>query len=70
MDLSPWLSKSMNGAADDSPESEYALAQTLLDAGVGLHPREEHAERPGYFRLVFSQPREVLEEGLRRSVAI
>jgi len=46
--------------------SEYGLAQRLLDAGVGLHPCEEHFDHPGYFRLVFSQERDVLEEGLKR----
>lgn len=39
----------------------------MLAAGVGLHPGEEHAEKPGQFRLVFaSQDRETLAVGLKR----
>ena len=65
IDLSPWLPVNSTNWTD-SREQEYALAQKLLDGGVGLHPCEEHWEEPGYFRLVFSQPRDVLDEGLRR----
>lgn len=46
------------------------LAQKLLDGGVGVQPCEEHGELKGHFRFVFSQKREVLEEGLRRLVNI
>lgn len=63
INLSPWLQQSEKKGAN---ESEYELAQRLLDAGVGLHPCEEHFEKPGYFRLVFSQEKHVLEEGLKR----
>jgi 1-aminocyclopropane-1-carboxylate synthase len=65
INLSPWLQAKSPESAD-LREQEYALAQRLLDGGVGLHPCEEHGEEPGHFRLVFSQPREVLDEGLRR----
>jgi len=44
------------------------LAQKLLDAGVGLHPCEEHNEERGWFRLVFSQEKDILEVGLKRYV--
>jgi 1-aminocyclopropane-1-carboxylate synthase len=65
IDLSPWLPvKSLEST--DLREREYTLAQRLLDGGVGLHPCEEHWEVPGHFRLVFSQRRDVLDEGLRR----
>ncbi len=47
-------------------EKERALSNRLLDAGVFLAPGEEKAEEPGWFRLVFSQTRGDLEEGLRR----
>ncbi|OAA55005.1 Pyridoxal phosphate-dependent transferase, major domain protein [Niveomyces insectorum RCEF 264] len=62
IDLSPWL----EGPATDGHDREYSLAQKLLDAGVGLHPCEEHADTEGQFRLVFSQEREILTEGLKR----
>lgn len=45
---------------------EFALAQKLLDEGVFLHPGEEHAANPGWFRLVFTQDEDILREGLRR----
>lgn len=65
IDLSPWLrGKSEKDQSGNEPE--YELAQRLLDGGVGLHPCEEHNELPGHFRLVFSQEKEVLEEGLER----
>ena len=65
IDLSPWLPERSSKEAD-LREQEYALAQRLLDGGVGLRPCEEHWEEPGHFRLVFSQPREDLEQGLQR----
>ncbi len=61
IDLSPWLPHGLEGK-----EREYALAQRLLDGGVGLHPCEEHNVKPGWFRLVFSLERELLVEGLKR----
>ncbi|KAF2667800.1 putative aspartate aminotransferase [Microthyrium microscopicum] len=66
IDLSPYLSgnSSVSMSASDNPE--FDLAQKLLDAGVGLHPREEHWEKPAFFRLVFTQERHVLQEGLNR----
>lgn len=47
-------------------EREYALAQKLVDAGVFLHPGEEHSKDVGWFRLVFSQEEDILKEGFRR----
>ncbi|CRG88865.1 hypothetical protein PISL3812_05900 [Talaromyces islandicus] len=70
IDLSPWLVESSNGQQIGENDAEYALAQRLLDGGVGLHPCEEHGESRGHFRLVFSQEKEVLEEGLRRLVHV
>lgn len=66
IDLSPWLEKPSNNST--RRDREFILAQQMLDAGVGLHPGEEHAEKEGQFRLVFSEEREILAEGLRRYV--
>ncbi|PLB50201.1 1-aminocyclopropane-1-carboxylate synthase [Aspergillus steynii IBT 23096] len=66
VDLSPYLS---DGPAS-SQGREFALAQKFLDAGVFLHPGEEHAKTPGWFRLVFSQEGDVLREGLRRMIGV
>ena len=63
IDLSPYL------PADEgisSREREFALAQRFVNAGVFLHPGEEHSKDVGWFRLVFSQEEETLKEGLRR----
>ncbi|KAG4443653.1 hypothetical protein IFR05_000839 [Cadophora sp. M221] len=67
IDLSPWLPAKSNNEQPDS-EREFSLAQKLLDTGVGVHPCEEHGEIPGHFRLVFSQDRDTLTEGLERLV--
>lgn len=62
VDLSPFLPK------DDRSdrEREFILAQKLLDAGIFLHPGEEHSKDAGWFRLVFSNDEPALQEGLRR----
>ncbi|KKA23054.1 1-aminocyclopropane-1-carboxylate deaminase [Rasamsonia emersonii CBS 393.64] len=49
-------------------KAEFALAQRLLDAGVFLHPGEEHGPKRGWFRLVFSQEEDVLRKGLNRMI--
>lgn len=61
IDLSPHLD-----SAERFPE--FALAQKLKDAGVFLHPREEHLLQPGWFRLVYTQDPRTVSEGLRRYV--
>ncbi|KAL5355193.1 1-aminocyclopropane-1-carboxylate synthase [Aspergillus floccosus] len=66
VDLSPYLPK----GAQTAQEKEFTLAQRFLDAGVFLHPGEEHSKTPGWFRMVFSQDEEVLEEGLRRIISV
>ncbi|KAJ5168002.1 uncharacterized protein N7482_003596 [Penicillium canariense] len=66
IDLSPFL-------PDDGVsvrEREFALAQKLVDAGVFLHPGEEHSKDAGWFRLVFSHDENTLEEGLRRLLSV
>ena len=63
VDLSPYIPA--DGAL--SPRNrEFALAQRLVDAGVFLHPGEEHSRDIGWFRLVFSQEEDTLKEGLDR----
>ncbi|KPM41988.1 hypothetical protein AK830_g4599 [Neonectria ditissima] len=62
VDLSPYLPAELGGEAN----AEFALARKLMDAGVFLHPREEHSSRPGWFRLVYTQDPETVTEGLRR----
>ncbi|KAJ5567671.1 Pyridoxal phosphate-dependent transferase major region subdomain 2 [Penicillium sp. DV-2018c] len=63
IDLSPYLPT----AGGMTPrEREFTLAQKFVDAGVFLHPGEEHSKEVGWFRLVFSQEEETLKEGLRR----
>ena len=57
-DLSPYLMQ-------DTEDAEFNLAQRFLDAGVFLHPKEEHGER-GWFRMIFTQDRSTIVEGLRR----
>lgn len=62
IDLSPYLE-----GEDIAPKQrEFGLAQRILDAGVFLHPGEEHSKDVGWFRLVFSQDEGTLKEGLRR----
>lgn len=62
IDLSPFLPKD----GSTIQEREFALAQKFVDAGVFLHPGEEHGKEAGWFRFVFSQDEETLKEGLRR----
>lgn len=57
-DLSPYL---IQGTAD----AEFDLSQRLLDGGVFLHPKEEHGER-GWYRMVYTQEKRIVAEGLRR----
>jgi aspartate/methionine/tyrosine aminotransferase len=59
IDLSPYLS-------DKERFPEFALAAKLDKAGVFLHPKEEHALEPGWFRLVYTQDPRTITEGLKR----
>ena len=47
-------------------EQELALAQRFLDAGVVLHPGEEHGKHIGWFRMVYTQPEDILSVALDR----
>lgn len=62
VDLSPWLGRE----GGSQLEREIELAERFLEKGVLLQPGEEHSVRVGWFRLVFTMEREVVEEGLRR----
>lgn len=62
INLSPYLPKDLNGEEN----AEFALAKKLQEAGVFLHPREEHSTRPGWFRLVYTHDPRMVTEGLRR----
>ncbi|CDM37894.1 unnamed protein product [Penicillium chrysogenum] [Penicillium roqueforti FM164] len=67
IDLSPYLPR------DDylTPRNrEFSLAERLVDAGVFLHPGEEHSRDIGWFRLVFSQEEEILQEGFNRLLSV
>jgi len=63
VDLSPWLREDV-GQGKEVREQE--LAQRVLDEGVFLQPGEEHALETGWFRLIYTVERRVMDEGLRR----
>jgi aspartate/methionine/tyrosine aminotransferase len=67
IDLSPYLPPDSSGLS--KLEREFALAEKLLDGGVFLHPGEEHALEPGWFRLVYTEDPLVVQEGVKRYVA-
>ncbi|KND89876.1 1-aminocyclopropane-1-carboxylate synthase-like protein 1 [Tolypocladium ophioglossoides CBS 100239] len=62
IDLSPFLPEDLDG----EPNAEFALAKKLRNAGVFLHPREEHSLKPGWFRMVYTQDPEIVTEGIKR----
>ncbi|KAM3501178.1 hypothetical protein MY11210_009412 [Beauveria gryllotalpidicola] len=51
---------------DGEENAEFALAKKALAAGVFVHPTEEHANKPGWFRLVYTQDPDMVTEGIRR----
>ncbi|GLA68676.1 hypothetical protein AtubIFM55763_005418 [Aspergillus tubingensis] len=67
IDLSPYLPKD---TSDSTSPPEFTLAQKFVNAGVFLHPCEEHGNIPGWFRLVYAQEEDVLREGLRRMIGV
>ncbi|KAJ0166684.1 1-aminocyclopropane-1-carboxylate synthase-like protein 1 [Colletotrichum tanaceti] len=76
VDLSPWLPPPPPPPLPPSPpreeryatdqEREFALAEKILEAGVFLHPCEEHCLAPGWFRVVYTQSQDIIGEGLKR----
>ncbi|KAH7386627.1 pyridoxal phosphate-dependent transferase [Phaeosphaeria sp. MPI-PUGE-AT-0046c] len=47
-------------------ERECMLAQKMLEVGVFLHPGEEHGVREGWYRIVYTLDKRVVEEGMER----
>jgi 1-aminocyclopropane-1-carboxylate synthase len=70
IDLSPWLRIKDEDGEEKKKLAEQALAQRILEGGVSVQPGEEHFDRPGWFRIVFSYEREVLKVGLKRYVTL
>ncbi|CAJ2500694.1 Uu.00g035470.m01.CDS01 [Anthostomella pinea] len=66
VDLSPYLKK---GSSPGQEDPDFAIARKLMDAGVFLHPLEEHGPS-GWFRVVFTQDPRTVTEGLRRLKAV
>ncbi|OBT68851.1 hypothetical protein VE03_02044 [Pseudogymnoascus sp. 23342-1-I1] len=64
MDLSRFLPPADGGQTDT--EREKNLTDRLLEGGVFLNAGAEWAERPGWFRLIFSDEKGKVEEGVRR----
>ncbi|KAF7550486.1 hypothetical protein G7046_g8001 [Stylonectria norvegica] len=62
VDLSPYLPSDLDGEVN----CEFALAKKLKNAGVFLHPKEEHSLEKGWFRMVYTQDPRTVTEGLRR----
>ncbi|CRK48741.1 hypothetical protein BN1723_008188 [Verticillium longisporum] len=69
IDLAPWLPPE-GKVYDTTQQREFALAEKLVEGGVFLHPGEEHALEAGKFRLVYTQQRPVITEGLKRLDAV
>ncbi|KAH7359711.1 pyridoxal phosphate-dependent transferase [Pyrenochaeta sp. MPI-SDFR-AT-0127] len=67
IDMSPFLPLGAPGAAAlTDAQKEIGLAERLLRSGLVLQPGEEHGVAVGWFRVVFTMERGVVEEGLRR----
>ncbi|CCD34844.1 hypothetical protein BofuT4_uP098200.1 [Botrytis cinerea T4] len=65
IDLSPFL-EIQDRDNEDLWEAEKMLSSKLLKAGIEMSTGfAYHNEKPGWFRIIFSVEREVLEEGLR-----
>jgi len=63
IDLSPWLEEDLG---QGRKKREQELAGRALEKGLFLQPIEEHAVEVGWFRVVYTLEKRVLEEGLRR----
>jgi 1-aminocyclopropane-1-carboxylate synthase len=64
IDLSAYLPP--EGKGKSIFERECMLAQKFVDGGIFLQPGEEHAVRPGWFRVVYTMDRGMVEIGLQR----
>ncbi|KFZ19091.1 hypothetical protein V502_03817 [Pseudogymnoascus sp. VKM F-4520 (FW-2644)] len=65
IDLSRFLPPA-DGRTDT--ERENILGDRLLEGGIFLNPGAEWAEKPGWFRLIFSNEKGKVEEGVRRLI--
>lgn len=69
VDLGPFLS--FKDADDNGWEAEKNLVSAITDAGVPLASgRAYQAERPGWFRVLFTVDKDSLEEALKRYLHI
>lgn len=64
VDFNGYLPPRERGLSDR--EREIRFAEKCIEGGVFFHPGEEKSVRPGWFRMVFTMERKVVEEGLRR----
>ncbi|KAJ4366787.1 hypothetical protein N0V83_007312 [Neocucurbitaria cava] len=64
VDFNGYLPPREGGLSDR--EREIKFAEKCIEGGVFLHPGEEKNVRSGWFRMVFTMERKVVEEGLRR----
>jgi 1-aminocyclopropane-1-carboxylate synthase len=65
VNLRKWLPP-QGGDAMTGFEKECKLAERCVEGGVFLQPGEEHAVEPGWFRIVYTMEREVVQVGIRR----
>ncbi|KAH6668473.1 acc synthase [Halenospora varia] len=69
VDLAPYLSS--RGVDDAGWEAEKKLANGITEAGVPLASGLKYqAERPGWFRILFTVEKDSLEEALKRIIQI
>lgn len=65
-----WIDLSAYLPPDDGKKSalerECMFAQKCVDAGIFLQPGEEHSIRPGWWRIVYTMDKEMVEIGLGR----
>ena len=68
VDLQPYLPKESSGKPiEDEWQREDTLAQRLIENGVFLTPGQGlSSERPGWFRVIFSQDERAIQAGLER----
>lgn len=66
VDLSDHLPRDCDGEVN----AEFALAKLLVRGRVFLHPQEEHGNKPGWFRLVYTQDADIVTEGIQRYAVI
>ncbi len=64
------LSGHLPADLDGQENAEFAFAKKALAAGVFVQPKEEHANKPGWFRLVYTQDPAIVTEGIKRYVFV